>query len=537
MGDRVQAARVGNVSAAHFFDFECMLTCKRSTRRYTPDILRNIVAEQAHDYFTAVGRFPVGYKRARRRSALARVSVPTPATSPTEGNEDSEDEFMTERTYAFELDDDDNDEDEDSALRRAVYGEEDEEMDEYDEDEWDDDDEEDETEEEEDFARAAALGSSTADARSAMPLAGDEEDAEGEMEADLEAFADPSFNAELSVPAGATPAPRGATPLPPPAPPLPLKEQTNFYVPMEPAALQMQTQMQYGGAPPPHWDTPPTLVQGGAYGEVVQEGQSSAQQQQQHQQLQHDQQQQHQHPVEIQLTPAPPHAYYTPPPILPLPPPRLDSIRVGYLRQAELGAKLTGRGTPADRTRAAQWARGYAAWCAAQDAAAKAAPRNERAESAETRSRSGSPPRDSGGVRLTLDGGEGQEQTPDARGGDSVQWETFLTMAFDEPAGSNPVSAQDGQQQHHEVVSTGLPSGSRAYSTPREPGAAGGAGMGDEGEFQVPMFAGGGLCYAAILGPHTWLEAPAAAQGAIVGEQEGCGGAAAGTSTLSFALG
>ncbi|KJA20516.1 hypothetical protein HYPSUDRAFT_784530 [Hypholoma sublateritium FD-334 SS-4] len=508
----------------------CKLRVWEISRRYTPDILRSIVAEQAHDYFTAVGRFPIGYKRARRRSGLARVSAPTPTTSPTSA--DGEDEFMTEKTYAFELDDDDNDDEEGGASLRAMYGDEDEEMDEYDE-EWDDEDEEDETEEEDDVAPPVAVGPSTADAR-ALPLAGDEEDAEGEMEADLEAFTDPSFNAELSVPAaGATPPLRGAAPLPPPAPPLPLKEQTNFYVPIDSAA-------------PQYWDTPPALAQGGAYGDGVQEGQAGGQQhEQQHEEHQH---QQHQPPVEIQLTPAPAHAYYFPPPILPLPPPRLDSIRVGYLRQAELGAKLTGRGTPADRMRAAQWARGYAAWCAAQQAAAKAAPRNERAESAESRSRSRSPPRDAGDreddvpMRLTLDGGE-TEQAQDARGGDSVQWETFLRMPFDEPASSGADPAQDEQrhqQQHHEIVSTAVPSGSRAYSTPREPGAADGAGdasagVGSEGLYQMGMFG-----YAAMLGPHPWLDPSAvvpAAQGVIVGEQEGHGGAAAGTSTLSFALG
>ena len=56
-----------------------------------------------------MGRFPLGYKRSRR-SALGRMSAQTPTTSPTESNGDGQDEFMTEKTYAFELDDDDNDE-------------------------------------------------------------------------------------------------------------------------------------------------------------------------------------------------------------------------------------------------------------------------------------------------------------------------------------------------------------------------------------------------------------------------------------------
>ncbi|KAF8623296.1 hypothetical protein AX17_007468 [Amanita inopinata Kibby_2008] len=46
------------------------------------------------------------------------------------------------------------------------------------------------------------------------------------------------------------------------------------------------------------------------------------------------------------------------PPVLPLPPPRLSSIRVRPLRYGDLGlASVIGRGTPSDRTRAEQWAR------------------------------------------------------------------------------------------------------------------------------------------------------------------------------------
>lgn len=458
---------------------------------------------------------------------------------------------MTEKTYAFELDDDENDEEGRGALQSGVYDDEDEEMDEYDEDEWDEDDEEeDETEEEEDLAGPAVAGTSTADSR-VLPLAGDEEDAEGEMEADLEAFTDPSFNAELSVSPGATPPPRGAAPLPPPAPPLPLKEQTNFYVRMDSPAMQMQTQMQYGSASPPHWDTPPALVQASAYDDG---GQGDLQQQQSEEHL--HQPQQHQHPVEIQLTPAPPQAYFTTPPVLPLPPPRLDSIRVGYLRQSELGAKLTGRGTPADRARAAQWARGYAAWCAAQDAAAKAAPRNEQAESAQAKEQNGSPPRDTqdeqavdGPMRLTL--GARPLRSRVVGEGNNVAWEVFLTdPIFEEPISSSSASdlasgsARDElrrqeHQPHHEMVSAPIPEGSGAYSTPREPGSSSGAGdigAGGEGLFQMGMFGGG---FASLL-PQAWLDSPVAAattQGLIVGEQDGHGGAAAGTSTLSFALG
>ena len=85
-----------------------------------------------------------------------------------------------------------------------------------------------------------------------------------------------------------------------------------------------------------------------------------------------------------------------------------------------------------------------------------------------------------------------------------------------------------------------MPDGSGAYSTPREPGSSSGAGdtgAGGEGLFQMGMFGAG---FASLLGPQAWFDAPVAAataQGVIVGEQDGHGGAAAGTSTLSFALG
>lgn len=47
-----------------------------------------------------------------------------------------------------------------------------------------------------------------------------------------------------------------------------------------------------------------------------------------------------------------------PPPVLPIPPPRLSSIRVRPLRYGDLGlASVIGKGTPVDRTRAGQWAR------------------------------------------------------------------------------------------------------------------------------------------------------------------------------------
>ncbi|KAF8799075.1 hypothetical protein BYT27DRAFT_6870046 [Phlegmacium glaucopus] len=71
--------------------------------------------------------------------------------------------------------------------------------------------------------------------------------------------------------------------------------------------------------------------------------------------------------MQIHLPPASHHPHYhhhqqliqISPSVLPLPLPRLDSVRVFILRQPEMGAmKMTGRGTPADRRRSAIWDRG-----------------------------------------------------------------------------------------------------------------------------------------------------------------------------------
>jgi hypothetical protein len=59
-------------------------------------------------------------------------------------------------------------------------------------------------------------------------------------------------------------------------------------------------------------------------------------------------------PLSAHMPPPPP-----PPPVLPLPPPRLASVRVRALSALEIavGMPVLGRGTPADRGRAAEWAR------------------------------------------------------------------------------------------------------------------------------------------------------------------------------------
>ncbi|KAG5642375.1 hypothetical protein DXG03_002950 [Asterophora parasitica] len=71
-------------------------------------------------------------------------------------------------------------------------------------------------------------------------------------------------------------------------------------------------------------------------------------------------------PSHFASPPAYPHTYpytyaYDTAPILPVPPPRLASIPVHTLKNNEIGAVgLTGRGTPIDRGRGAQWALGVA---------------------------------------------------------------------------------------------------------------------------------------------------------------------------------
>ena len=325
--------------------------------------------------------------RNTRSKLYPHQSLPTSPKSPKaksegEGEEGDENEFMVERCYSFELTDDDMDEG--NLDWEGYVDEEDVDMDLEDEDEdaeedgWDEEDTDDETDEDEEVeielkglvgkkgaAVAAPSGSATGLAEKLTSLddgilSGDE-DAEGEMEVDIEAFSDPSFNAELSSP----------TSVSSPVAPLPPVESmiSSFYIPPAPSVVPFPGAGFFSSGFP---QQPQPQQQ--------QQPQQQLQQEEGHEQTsldepfplqevqQNDQQQkQHRHPpppLQIQIAPANQGGFFASPPpppspILPLPPPRLETIRVGYLRQSELGVKVTGKGTPADRSRAAQWAKGF----------------------------------------------------------------------------------------------------------------------------------------------------------------------------------
>jgi len=157
----------------------------------------------------------------------------------------------------------------------------------------------------------------------------DDEDAEGDIDMSAYADEDPSFNAELSSPTSPD------TQVEPVSP----GESLSFYVP--PMEIY-------------HQSPSPQLQQQGD------------QQQQDEHQMQADRQdeleasqQHHQHQVvQIPAAPQPQQMVVFQPPILPLPPPRISSIRVNVLRQLDTGAKLIGRGTPASKARCTMWAKG-----------------------------------------------------------------------------------------------------------------------------------------------------------------------------------
>jgi len=306
-------------------------------------------------------------------------SLPTSPKSPKaksegegEDGDENENEFMVERCYSFELTDDDMDEG--NLDWEGYVDEEDVDMDLEDEDEdaeedgWDDEDTDEETDEDEEVeielkglvgkkgaAASAPSGSATGPAEKLTSvddgiLSGDE-DAEGEMEVDIEAFSDPSFNAELSSPTSVS------------SPALPLSPVesmiSSFYVPPAPSVVPFPGAGFFSSGFP---QQPQQQQQ--------EEGheQTSLDEPLPHQQVQENDQQQKQHrhpppPLQIHIAPANQGGFFASPPppspILPLPPPRLETIRVGYLRQSELGVKVTGKGTPADRARAAQWAKGF----------------------------------------------------------------------------------------------------------------------------------------------------------------------------------
>ncbi|KIM37363.1 hypothetical protein M413DRAFT_278134 [Hebeloma cylindrosporum] len=385
----------------------CKLRVFELLRHYPPDIIRSVVAQDAHAYYAARDKFPLGYnmsERERRRLLHRKLglvslrstpsklplqsrrssgdSVPSSPKSPRAKSEASEDddaddnEFMIERCYSFELMDDDLDEgnldwegfEEDVDMDMDM---EDDDDDDVEDDGWDDDDTDEDTDEDEEVeielkglvgkkgaAGSAPSGSAIGSAEKLTPLddgmlSGDE-DAEGEMEVDIEAFSDPSFNAELSSPASVST----------PAAPLSPSESmvSSFYIPPAPSVVPFPGAGFFSGGFPQQPQQQHQQEDGHDQASPDQPF-SHHQQEQQGEQQQPKQQRHPPPPLQIHIAPANQGGFFASPaplsPILPLPPPRLETIRVGYLRQAELGVKLTGKGTPADRARAAQWAKGF----------------------------------------------------------------------------------------------------------------------------------------------------------------------------------
>lgn len=213
-------------------------------------------------------------------------------------------------------------------------------------------------------ATAAGDGSGGAD------LDGDA-DGEGEMEIDLAPYDDPTFNAELSSPpvsptaffgAGAAVSATGSSSSSSSGSPATTTHadqmMSAFYVPPAPAPVAIpgmdssftSSPDTVPGPSPLPQDESQTVHRNAAL--HVQTTTPSLEPQQSQQQQQQQEQQMPQYPAQQQL-------FLPPSPILPLPPPRLSTIRVPSIQIADTGAPIAGRGTPVDRERRAAWA---AAW-------------------------------------------------------------------------------------------------------------------------------------------------------------------------------
>ena len=304
-------------------------------------------------------------------TSCSSTMIVTPPLSPTMRHRD--DEFMSEETYPFELLDDDDDVDGGGDLRSMEdewryegFEDDDEFEDDDDSYEEEDEDEDDEFEEvEEDQIKISANG---------MKKAGEDQDqdpdAEGEMEIDIEPFQDPSFNAELSSPTSPTGSSTSSKSKSRSKSNAALGDEqqsflSSFYVPPVPPHVQMhmmQMQMQQrqeeqrleeeAQAP----DLTPSLDSSPLLSSSLDGTPTSSSHTVDHTSAANI----HTPPMEIHLPPASQHYHHQliqlSSNILPLPPPRLDSVRVSILRQSEMGGlKTTGRGTPADRKRGAIW--------------------------------------------------------------------------------------------------------------------------------------------------------------------------------------
>ena len=361
-----------------------------STKRYAPDTIRAVVAQEAHDYYS-LHKFPLGYgsvsvksrKRKWRKivegantSSLdpglttadsqsasgSSTMIMTPHLSPlSPTTKHRDDEFMSEETYSFELMDDDDDMDGLGSGARSMedewrgfdddddeFGFEDCDDDDDDDDDMYDEDEDDDEEVEEDQTKISGTRKGAVEDQDQDP------DAEGEMEVDIEPFQDPSFNAELSSPTSPTSPTSSSKSKSRSKSDVSLGNEsqsfvTSFYIPPVPPHMQMQMQQRQEEeqeAPPvltPPLDSSTNPV-----------SPSSSYSSSEGMPISATPDNSHAPPMQIHL-PSAPH-YQLSSNILPLPPPRLDSIRVFMLRQYEMGGlKTTGRGTPADRKRSAIW--------------------------------------------------------------------------------------------------------------------------------------------------------------------------------------
>ena len=354
-------------------------------------------------------------------SSTMDIDAHTGSTSPTGEPEFTENEFMTERIYHFELDDDDDMIDGDCSNHDHDHDdewetEEDDEDwdDEYEDDDYDDDEDDDEDEDDEDdydyerwkrqsasLSREASPASASASpdsppphhhptsprarSRSTTPSSPSHVD---QVDGSRDGVDDPSFNAELSVGAVSPPSssmtsfPVETTSSPPASPSapaassgleLPLESSSGSSTPTSPSVGGMISSFCV-----PSWEVP-----SGSPEVFIGSGRRGASPSREDAVLNTES---HSSPVAQPPDSPPPSSpeamatdplqahvvQHTPPqtimlsyssPILPLPPPRLDTVRVYQLRAAELGVKLTGRGTPADRARAAEWGRRFREPC------------------------------------------------------------------------------------------------------------------------------------------------------------------------------